>query len=249
MSNDLENTRFLIGTSGWTYDDWKGLFYPEKLARTRWLEYYASQFHTVEINATFYGTFKDQTYIGWKNRVPSGFGYVLKAPRLITHRKLLLDVEDDIKTFYHSCTLLEDGFEMILLQVAPNTPYDLDRLQKALLAFPDPRRLAVEFRHKRWLNPDVEALLRSIGVTYCDVDSPRQSLTGLLTSDRAYLRMHGRKAWYAYNYSPEELAEIAAVARKLAEHGASHIYAFFNNDYNANAVNNAHLLIEMLGAG
>jgi uncharacterized protein YecE (DUF72 family) len=137
---------FFIGTSGWTYEHWKGDFYPETLPKKRWFDHYASQFSAVEVNATFYRAFSDTIYKNWRKRAPQGFGYVLKAPKLITHQKFLVGVEDDIKTFCESCALLGEKFESILLQVAPNMPYDLERLQTALLAFPDPHCLAVEFR-------------------------------------------------------------------------------------------------------
>jgi len=171
---------YFVGTSGWTYDHWKGCFYPEGLAKSHWFDYYASRFTAVEINATFYRTFKDQTYQKWKARAPQGFAYVLKVSKTITHRKYLLDVDDQIKAFYRSCALLEEHFGMILLQVAPQTPYDLERLRKALLAFDDPGRVAVEFRNACWQTMEVERLLREVGVTYCNVDSPRQKLTGIL---------------------------------------------------------------------
>jgi uncharacterized protein YecE (DUF72 family) len=237
---------FYIGTSGWTYDHWKGLFYPEKLAKSRWFDYYATQFSSVEVNATFYRTFKDQTYLKWKQRAPEGFGYVLKAPRLITHRKFLLDVEEFIQAFYRSCTLLEDKFKLTLLQVAPQTPYDLPRLKTALQAFPDPSKVAVEFRRDEWLNPDTLDLLQSLGAVMCNVDSPRQKLTDYLTSDRAYLRMHGRKHWYSYNYSTDELKEIANLARELVHRGAKRVYIFFNNDFEGYAPANALALKNML---
>ena len=86
-------TKILVGTSGWTYSHWKGCFYPENLPNTRWFEYYASKFPTVEINATFYRTFQDHVYLKWRKQAPEGFGYVLKAPRIITHRKYLLNTE------------------------------------------------------------------------------------------------------------------------------------------------------------
>jgi uncharacterized protein YecE (DUF72 family) len=248
MRTDLPLPIYYIGTSGWTYDHWKGRFYPEGLPKNRWFDFYSSHFPAVEVNATFYRAFKDQTYLNWRMRAPEDFGYVLKAPRIISHRKYLLDVEQEIKAFYRSCRLLADRFEMILLQVAPGTPYDLGRLKAALLAFPDPGSVAVEFRHPRWLNPEVEALLRALGVTYCNVDSPRQKLTDILTTDRAYLRLHGRKHWYAYDYLPGELEEIAALARRLAERGASRVYVFFNNDFEGYAPANAMTLLEMLRA-
>jgi uncharacterized protein YecE (DUF72 family) len=240
-------TIFFIGTSGWTYDHWKDRFYPHELAKSRWFDYYASQFSSVEINATFYRTFKDQTYDKWRERAPDGFGYVLKAPRLITHRKYLVDVEEDIRRFYQSCELLQDKFEMILLQVAPNMTYDLDRLHRALAAFPDPSRVAVEFRRPEWLTPQTESLLCDLGAAFCNVDSPGQRLTSYLTSPRAYLRMHGRKHWYSHNYSPEELHEIADLALRLAHRGAQRVYIFFNNDFEGYAPANARDIKNLLG--
>jgi len=248
MTEDLAFPKFYIGTSGWTYDHWKGSFYPVDLPKSRWFDFYSSHFQAVEVNATFYRTFKDQIYLNWRMRAPEDFGYVLKAPRVITHRKYLLDVTEDVTAFCRSCTLLEDRFEMILLQVAPGTPYDLQRLEKALRAFSDPSRVAVEFRNPQWLNPEVETLLREVGTTYCNVDTPRQKLTEIITSDRAYLRLHGRKHWYSYNYFPGELEEIADLARKLADRGARRLYVFFNNDFEGYAPANAMTLLKMLRA-
>jgi uncharacterized protein YecE (DUF72 family) len=237
---------YFIGTCGWTYDHWKGRFYPDNLAKKAWFDYYASQFSSVEVNATFYRTFKDQTYHNWRLRAPKGFGYVLKAPQLITHRKYLIDVEENIQAFYQSCSLLEDKFEMILLQVAPNTPYNLERLNKALVAFPDPTKVAVEFRRAEWLNQDTMSMLCTVGATLCNVDSPQHSLSDTLTSNRAYMRLHGRKHWYAYNYSKDELREMADLARKLAQRGANKVYIFFNNDFEGYAPVNALALQGML---
>lgn len=245
MTTDRTLPIYYIGTSGWTYDHWKGCFYPENLPKKRWFDFYSSHFSAVEVNATFYRNFKDQTYINWRTRAPQGFGYVLKAPRIITHRKYLLNVKEDINAFFRSSELLEDKLEMILLQVAPGTPYDLERLKQALLAFPDPSRVAVEFRNPHWLNPEMEALLRTVGAAFCNVDSPRQKLSDILTSDRAYLRLHGRGHWYSYNYSNCELDEIADLARRMADRGASRIYIFFNNDFKGHAPANAMTLLRM----
>jgi uncharacterized protein YecE (DUF72 family) len=242
----ITSPHYFIGTSGWTYDHWKGRFYPEKLPKRSWFDYYAGQFSSVEVNATFYRFFKDQTYFKWKNQAPQDFGYILKAPRLITHRKHLLDVKENIQSFYQSCLLLEDKFEMILLQISPNTPPDKKRLCQALELFPDPTRVAVEFRRSEWLTPEVIDMLRQIGATLCNVDSPQQKITDLLTSNRTYLRLHGRKHWYTYNYSPDELKEIAALIRQLEKRGAERIYVFFNNDFEGYAPANALLLKKIL---
>lgn len=241
-----DNLIFYTGTSGWTYDHWSGCFYPSGLARSRWFDFYAERFNAVEINATFYRTFKDQSYLNWKARAPQGFGYVLKTPKTITHRKLLRDVEADIQAFCHSAALLGETFQVILLQVAPNLPYDTGLLRSALLAFDDPTRVAVEFRHERWFNPEIESLLASIGAIFCNVDSPRQKLTGVLTSKRAYIRLHGRKHWYSYDYSIEELQEIADLSKSLVHRGARQVFTFFNNDFGGFAPANAQILQKML---
>jgi len=244
--NSTSQATLFVGTSGWTYDDWKGCFYPKGLPKSRWFDYYSSRFPAVEINATFYRAFKDQTYLKWRERAPQGFGYVLKAPKIITHRKYLVDVEADVQVFIQSAALLEDKLEMILLQVAPGTPYDLERLQKALLAFNEPTQVAVEFRNPRWFTDEVEDLLKAVGATFCNPDSPRQKLTDILTSNRAYLRLHGREHWYSYNYSHEELIEIAKVAREMTRRGANRVYIFFNNDFEGYAPANALALLDIL---
>jgi len=245
--NSTYQTTFFIGTSGWTYDHWKGSFYPESLPKSRWFDYYASRFSAVEINATFYRAFKDQTYVKWRARAPRGFGYVLKVPKNISHRKNLVDVEADVQVFCQSAALLEDRLEMVLLQVAPGVPYDLERLRIALLAFDHPDKVAVEFRNPRWFTGEVEGLLRAFGATFCNPDSPRQKLTDILTSNRAYLRLHGREYWYSYDYSHDELVEIAGLARELAHRGANRVYIFFNNDFEGHAPANALDLLDILG--
>jgi uncharacterized protein YecE (DUF72 family) len=221
------SAQFLIGTSGWTYDDWKGRFYPEKLPKSRWLAHYLDRFRTVEINATFYRFFEDSTYLKWRAQAPAGFRYVLKAPRLITHLKQLEGAEETIRTFWNSAELLGDRLGLILLQIAPQTPYDPGRLRAALQAFPDPAKVAVEFRKEDWL----------VSPTF-----------DLLEAPTGYLRLHGRGPWYAYNYNEDELQEIARTARDMAARGAQQVYIFFNNDYNARAPENARRVREILGA-
>lgn len=236
--------RYFIGTSGWTYDDWRGNFYPADLPRNRWFDYYTARFNAVEVNATFYRAFKDQTYRDWRGRAPAGFRFVLKAPRTITHHKHLLDAAEEIRAFDRSAHLLEEKLGLILLQVAPDTPYDLERLRSALLAFRAPSEVAVEFRRRDWLTEDTYGLLRALGAALVNPDSPRNPLTDRLTSGVGYLRLHGRQRWYAYDYSGEELAEIAGVARGMIDRGAKEVYIFFNNDPGGCAPRNALDLIE-----
>jgi uncharacterized protein YecE (DUF72 family) len=239
METETNPAVFYIGTSGWTYDHWKGNFYPDGLTRSHWFDFYARRFNAVEVNATFYRTFGDPTFEKWKNRAPKGFGYTLKAPKSISHRKLLRDVEDDIQAFCRSAGLLGDAYKMILLQVSPDMPYDHGLLRSALQAFPEPGRVAVEFRAGFWFNPHTESLLSSVGAVFCNVDSPRQRMTEVITSERTYLRLHGRDHWYTANYSTEDLKHVAEVARRLADRGAKQVGIFFNNDFGGYAPANA----------
>ncbi len=241
-----EPPQFFIGTSGWVYHHWKGLFYPLELPQTRWFEYYTTHFSSVEINATFYRSFGEQTFVKWREKAPPGFRYVLKAPRVITHRKYLEGVEEDIARFWTSATRLEERLGMILLQIAPGTPYEPARLHRALSAFPEPSKVAVEFRRKEWYSDEILALLRSMGATFCHADSPRTRLHEWLTSTVGYIRLHGRKRWYAYLYSDEELRQIARLAQGMVEAGAQNVYIFFNNDFEGYAPQNALSLKEIL---
>ncbi len=248
-SNSFENKReqiYYIGTSGWTYDHWKGKFYPSDLPKSKWFSYYIKYFSTVEINATFYRRFKDQTYIKWKNQVNKSFSYVLKAPRVITHRKYLINADEEIRSFADSASLLEDRLGLILLQLAPRTKYNPEILRNTVQLFNDPRKLAVEFRNKEWLTSEVYDILKEYGVVYCNVDSPKSTLNDWVTSDIAYFRLHGRGKWYSYNYSEKELEEISLLAKQFIAKRTKRIYIFFNNDFEGYAPKNALLLMNML---
>lgn len=236
-----------IGTSGWTYSDWKHSFYPPTIPTSRWFQYYAQQFETVEINATFYRKFPLSTFLKWRTQAPPGFRYVLKAPRIITHRKYLVEVEKDIEEFMKLASLLEDTLGLILLQLAPSTPYDPPLLERALIAFPDPSRVAVEVRHPRWITEETKQMLANLGSVFCDSDSPKQRPLGWVTTHTAYLRLHGRSKWYAHRYTHEELLEILSWIRGSMRAGAREIYVFFNNDFQAFAPSNALELKGMIG--
>jgi uncharacterized protein YecE (DUF72 family) len=198
------------------------------------------------VNATFYRSFKDSVYEKWRDRAPEKFLYVLKAPKLITHRRHLLNAETDIRSFWKSASVLGEKFGLILLQLAPNTAYDLERLKKALSAFPDPRKVAVEFRRKEWLTDGTRRLLHETGTAFCASDSPKSKPMDWVTADTAYIRLHGRRHWYADNYSDSELKEIARFARNMKDQGAKKVFIFFNNDFEGYAVQNAQTLSKIL---
>lgn len=237
--------QFLIGTSGWNYADWRGVFYPKDLQQNKWLEYYSSIFKAIEINATFYRFFKESTYENWRDQVPKNFHFVLKAHRTITHNHRLKNCENLITRFSDLAEIFEKKLGLILLQLVPNMTYDIEVLKSALLAFPEPEKIAIEFRNQVWFTSEVKKLLTEIGSVFCCADSPAIQLKNWVTSDIAYIRLHGRKKWYDYNYTKKELEEIAVLAKQMGEK-AKKVYIFFNNDYYAYAVKNALKLCEML---
>ncbi|MGB9673602.1 MAG: DUF72 domain-containing protein [Anaerolineales bacterium] len=235
-----------IGTSGWTYEHWRGGFYPPDLPQSRWFAYYVQHFPVVEINATFYRTFKDQTYLKWYNHTPPDFRFILKAPRLITHRKYLENVAEDIQKFDRSARLLAEKLGLILLQLAPATPYDVPRLRTALQSFQDPTKVAIELRSAKWITDEVLSLLKELGVTYCNPDSPRTPLSSIVTSASLYFRLHGRRRWYAHNYTDEELLDIAQRALQTESQGVENAYILFNNDFEGFAPQNALKLMQLI---
>jgi len=165
---------------------------------------------------------------------------------VITHRKKLVRVESDILRFWESASLLEEKLGLVLLQLAPSTAYDPDRLYNALRVFPEPKYVAVEFRHPRWYTETVREILQETGAVFCSVDSPESDLLDWITSSKGYIRLHGRRFWYADNYSRKELESIAELAQKMREKGAQNVYIFFNNDFRAYAVKNAKSLLQIL---
>jgi uncharacterized protein YecE (DUF72 family) len=237
---------YYIGISGWTYDHWMGVFYPDSLPKTRWLSFYMEKFNSVEVNATFYRNFSDHTYMKWGKQASDAFCYTLKVPQLITHRKFLNDCQTEIIQFTHSASLLNDRLGMYLLQIAPSMPLDMGLLRETILAFGNPAKVAVEFRSVSWNQAAVRELLDTLGAVMVNVDSPRSRLADWTTGESAYLRLHGRRRWYDDDYTTGELHGIADAARKLVSSGAKRVYIYFNNDTGGYAPRNSMLLKTML---
>lgn len=239
-------TKYLIGTSGWTYEAWRHVFYPKELTQSKWLEYYAEHFPIVELNATYYQFFKKQNFIDWHDRVPKKFRFVVKIPRLITHYKRLLNADNKIKQFCNLAEHLQEKLELYLLQLPLNIPYHPERLRMTLKAFDDPKKVVVEFRNPIWLTREAKDLLSEFKCVFCTPDSPETKLLNWLTAKKGYIRLHGKKRWYNYRYSNQELQQVARFAKRLAQRGARTIYVFFNNDYAGYAVENAMYLQTLL---
>jgi uncharacterized protein YecE (DUF72 family) len=241
----------LIGTSGWTYASWKGTFYPEGLPSRRYLEFYAREFRTTEVNYSFYHLPKPQTYANWAKQVPSGFVFAIKASRLITHTKRLHGVEEAWHTFVQHALALGSHLGPILLQFPASMRGDAGRLADFLkwaqAVVPDERalRLVFEFRHDTWFTDATYRLLEQHGAALCSADSPAYPRQDIRTADFAYFRYHGRSELFASRYSDAELRAEAAKIRRVVRGGAD-VYVYFNNDARGYAVANARLLQTLL---
>jgi uncharacterized protein YecE (DUF72 family) len=235
--------RLRVGTSGYDYEHWKGHFYPSDLPKTKWLEFYASHFDTVEINATFYGLPAPHTFDHWRELAPAGFLYALKFSRYGSHLKHLKDPEETVALFVERAERLRDALGPILVQLPPRWKANPDRLAAFLEAAPTRHRWAVEFRDPSWLCPEVFQILRDHRAALCihDLlpDHPIET-----TADWAYVRFHGHVPGGEYGARRLMLA-VHVIERFLGD--GLDVYAYFNNDAEAHAVQDARELKRLLG--
>ena len=186
----------LVGTSGYSYKEWKGRFYPRELKEAGMLRFYAERFATVEINNTFYRMPSPELVSRWEGEVPAGFRFVLKAPRRITHEKRLHDVADTVERFLDVASRLGAKQGPLLFQLPPYFKKDTARLRDFLQLVPRPVRAAFEFRDPSWEDEDVTDILRAAGAALClaDTDDGPAAPPLVATADWGYLRL--RRADY-----------------------------------------------------
>lgn len=230
-----------IGTSGWVYRDWRGRFYPEGIPQRAWLRYYASQFDTVELNATTYRLPAAEQVNAWCEAVPSNFKYTVKLSRLITHRRRLIATVDTFIENYFARTRCFEPAKLgqILVQFPPYLARDDAYLHAFLGKLPSQFRYVVEFRHASWFADEVRTILCGYNVAFCIHDYPRMTVPHWVTTpDLAYMRFHGHSKLYAGSYPLRSLEEAAGTIREL-ERQAKDVYVYFNNDTRAAAPKNA----------
>ncbi len=228
-----------IGTSGFSYDHWRGIFYPEGLAKGKWFGYYCENFSTVELNVTFYRLPKDEAFRKWRSDTPDDFRFALKGSRFITHIKRLKDPTEPLKTFMDKAKLLKENLAVILWQLPPNFARDTDRLKIFLKALNKYRRRNVfEFRNESWIDKKVISLLRDEGAGICMADWPPFIDELPATADFVYIRRHGKGGSYDTLYSTGELKRDASSIRKHLK-AKRDVFIYFNNDANGYAARNA----------
>jgi uncharacterized protein YecE (DUF72 family) len=233
-----------IGTSGWSYREWRGRFYPQAMPATGYLAHYAQHFTDVELNSTAYGLPKPEFLARWSATVPVNFRMAIKAPHLITHFRRLRQCAAEVDTFLSAIRPLGAHRSVILFQMPPSLVADAGLLA-AFLGLVRPLveglPLVCEFRHPSWYEDAVFAVLEQAGVACCVHDMPGSELREPRTSGLLYIRRHGTTGKYVGAYGRERLTDDARLIRERLAAGQN-AYAFFNNTAGGAAVDDAFLL-------
>ncbi len=239
-----------IGCSGWNYKSWRGKFYPAALPSSRWLEHYTSVFDTVEINNTFYRLPEASTFTDWRRQTPAGFLIAVKASRFLTHIKRLKDPDEPIDRLFSRVKALGPRLGPVLYQLPPNffrNDVNVERLQVFLRALPrvlNRRRVrhVFEFRHPSWYVDETYALLADRDATLCVHDKRGSAIVEPLVGPIVYVRFHGTSGHYAGSYPDERLERWASILAETWRQTGRPVFAYFNNDPDAVATENAQTL-------
>ena len=211
----------LAGTSGFSYREWKGTFYPDDLSSSDMLAYYASRLPAVEINNTFYRLPSESVLEGWAGQVPARFRFVIKASRRITHFKRLKGAEDETGYLMRTVGVLGDRLGAVLFQLPPNMKQDVERLDTFLAGLGNPERTVFEFRHASWFDEATYDCLRKHGASLCTADTDEEDGEIVETAPWGYLRL--RKAEYG------ETA-LAGWAARVRGSGWERAFVFFKHE-------------------
>ena len=211
-----------VGTSGYSYKEWKGSFYPEDLPDKQMLRYYAERFRTVEINNTFYRMPSESVLKNWAKEVSAGFAFVLKAPQRITHKQRLKESEDSVAYLFKVTAALEDRLGPVLFQLPPFLRKDLPRLQDFLKILPAGRRVAFEFRHASWFDDEVYDTLGGHGAALCIAEAEGDlEVPFVATAPWGYIRL--RRPDYGDR-------ELISWVRRIREQSWQDAFVFFKHE-------------------
>jgi uncharacterized protein YecE (DUF72 family) len=211
-----------VGTSGYSYKEWKGSFYPEDLPEKQMLHFYGERFRSVEINNTFYRMPKKELLEAWAAEVPADFKFVLKASQRITHQQRLKDAKDSVLYLLDVSEVLGERLGPLLFQLPPYMQKDLPRLREFLALLPSHRRAAFEFRHQSWFDPEILAALREHQVALCIAEAENDlQIPFEATADWGYLRL--RRPDYGE-------AELKTWVKRVQEQNWRDAFIFFKHE-------------------
>ena len=213
-----------VGTSGYSYKEWKGTFYPDDLPAAKMLPYYGERFDSVEINNTFYRMPDAKMVAKWGEQVPDGFTFVLKAPQRITHQKRLVGAGDDLRQLFEAGEVLGSKLGPVLFQLPPFSRKDALKLREFVAILPPDRRVAFEFRHDSWFDEEIYAILRGRDIALCAADTDEVTDPDALvvpTASWGYMRLRRTE------YAP---GQLTAWAQRVEKQAWSDAYVFFKHE-------------------
>jgi uncharacterized protein YecE (DUF72 family) len=213
-----------VGTSGYSYKEWKGTFYPDDLRAAKMLPFYGERFDSVEINNTFYRMPDAKMVAKWGEQVPNGFTFVLKAPQRITHQKRLVGAGDDLRQLFEAGEVLGSKLGPVLFQLPPFSRKDALKLREFVAILPPDRRVAFEFRHDSWFDDEIYAILRERDIALCAADTDEVADPDALvvpTASWGYMRLRRTE------YAP---GQLTAWAGRVEKQAWSDAYVFFKHE-------------------
>lgn len=231
-------SRIYIGTSGWSYKHWKGTFYPKELKEKDQLEYYYSQFKTVELNNPFYRLPTAKTFKAWRGSVPEDFLFAVKGSRYITHMKKLKVDKATISQFVSRVSKLEEKAGPILFQLPPTWKVNTERLETFLSRLPAGYRYTIEFRNQTWYTQEVYDILHKHNAAFCIYELAGHTSPEVVTADFVYIRLHGPGAKYQGSYTTTALKRWGDKCGEW-ENSGKDVYVYFDNDQKGYAAFNA----------
>jgi uncharacterized protein YecE (DUF72 family) len=239
--------KLFIGTSGYSYDDWVGDFYPMDIASNKRLDYYAEHFDTVEINNSFYNLPAKKTFKNWSDSVGGDFVFAIKANHYITHMKNLMVDRKPIARLLERARPLGSKLGPILFQLPPKWNVNIERLREFIQVLPDNYQFVFEFRNGSWYTEEIYNILKEDNLGFCIHDHQDAPSPEMVTADFAYFRFHGPGGYYQSKYSDEELENYQIRIMNYLEKGLS-VYCYFNNDFQGFAIDNAKKLKSLLSS-
>lgn len=230
-----------IGCSGFSNRNWVGYFYPKEISSKEWLEFYAHHFDTLELNSSFYKIPTSSLLNNLYKRTPSEFCFVVKAPKLITHTKRFIDVEDILSNFYSLLEInLKEKLGAVLFQLPPSFSFSEEKLNLLIHSLNSNFQNVIEFRHKSWWREDVFKILGENNICFCGVSYPGLPSDVITNTHFAYYRFHGNPKIYYSMYSKEYLNNVEQHFEK--EKNVKQAYLVFNNTATRAALENASYL-------
>lgn len=239
------SARAWIGTSGFEYGEWRGSFYDPRIPRARWLEAYAAEFDTVELNATFYRLPGAATFDSWAARAPSGFRFAVKASRYLTHLRRLREPAEPLDRLWTRARHLGEKLGPVLYQLPPRWQPNVERLEAFVRQVPRDAPQALELRDQRWYRSEVLSMLEAAGIALCLHDMAGSEPPPRPVGPFVYVRFHGAGQRYGGRYPAQRLTAWADRITRWTDDGLT-VWTYFNNDIGGHAPRDADRLRRLL---